>query len=827
MDTYVGNRYIDSPGGLSGRGLIVQEPSGKLKAPKNIIMTVSAARTYYDNARQEHLDRIFLASQIIGLVGGNPPYDQAELAKAGLDHVTNANFLDAKALFERTALTFWNLINNNSYLIKFELRRYQGQKDQDYTTWAEVMSRNWTKVITERWSDFATEFSTMAAQLVMLGLSPVIQKDENSFKWESVDYSRFYVPNNTLSNVSKWDYFCIDTPYQMQYLWGVYDVLSQLSEKERNDAPWDIEALEMFLLQRANNIIKTTAGGAFQNMVDLQVGFQNGNLNQAAIFSDTVPLTTLCYKEYDGKISTYIFDPITGTTGERFLFKVTGQYNSFQEVLIAFTYSAGERYIHGNRGVGHKIFPACQALMQLDCSTIDMGKMASTPIVESPATLGQNIDPIKFIPGVVTNIGTAKLAQNNLGSNTGQVIQISQYVQRKIAQNAQLSGDDTSIPDQDKGSRSADEVKSQNIKEFSIGKQTVYHFYKTFDILLNQMVIKMYHCPKDHPDYEVFNEWKEYCIEEGVPEELFKINGAKKGELPKFLCVKAARVAGDGSSLGLMMGLKQVGGIAGGFSAKGQFNYRADIINSALGADYTQRYLGDAQMPDEAQGGASLARLENIAVKSGELPQAERDNQQKAHIGSHFSDAMNVVKQVQAQEMNPIEADGYFALMLPHIHEHVDFVSEDSLNQQYVEQLTPQLRQLDKFAQLNRVRAQKMQQAELRRRAQEEQAMTADQMEQDRKDMIAERDAARSDYKVKEQVERAKEANQTRADVMKSGVEKKAENERLAIRLKADNEKDKNRIQQPKEILASRTTEEIQSSLQNSVGTTPNPADFV
>lgn len=828
MDTYQVNRYIDSPGGLSGRGLITQEESGRLKAPENIIMTVSAARTYYNQARMDHLERIYLASEIIGLVGGNPPFDQAELEKAGLSHKTNANFLDAMALIERTALTFWNLINNNAYLIKFEIRRYQGQKDQDYTTWAEIMSRNWTKVIQEKWPDFAIEFSVLCTQLVTLGLSPVVFKDENSFKWESVDYSRFYVPNNTLSTVSKWDYVAMDTPFQMQYLWGVYKILSEMSESERDKAPWRIDQLERFLLLRANNIVKSTAQSQvpYADMAQLQQAMQNGNLNTAMIFSDTMPLAQLFYKEYDGKISAYIFDPQIGT-GDDFLYKVTGQYNSFEEAVIAFTYSAGQRYVHGNRGVGHKIFPACQALMNLDCSTIDMAIMSGTPVIETPANLSQNADPIKFIPGVVTNIGTAKLAQNNLGSNTGQVIQTAQYMERKIGRNAQLSGDDTSIPDQDRGSRSSDEVKITNIKEFAVGKQTVNHFYGIFDKLLNQMVIKQYHAPKSHPDYEVFEEWKEYCVNEGVPEELFKLNGAEKGKLPKFLCVKAARVAGDGSSLGLQMGLTQVRGIAGGFSAKGQYNYRADIINSALGADYVQRYLGDAMMPDEALGGASLARLENIAVKNQELPQAEKDNQHKAHIGSHMADAMNTIKMVQAQQMDPIQADAYFSLMLPHIGEHIRFVEEDSLNAQYIEEIKPQIRQLTKFAQLNRVRAQKMQQAELRRRAEEEEAMTAMQMEQDRKDKQAEREEARKDYKVKETVERAKEASDTRAQNMRTATEKKAENERLAIRLKAENEREKNVIQKPKEILAGSSTAEIQQSLRDSVGSTPNPADFV
>ena len=102
--------------------------------------------------------------------------------------------------------------------------------------------------------------------------------------------------------------------------------------------------------------------------------------------------------------------------------------------------------------------------MQLDCNTVDMAKMAGTPVVESPSVLGQNLDPIRFVPGTMTNIGTAKLAQNNLGQNTGQVIQVVQHFERKINKNAQISGDDPSVPDADRGSKSAPEVQMQSIR---------------------------------------------------------------------------------------------------------------------------------------------------------------------------------------------------------------------------------------------------------------------------------------------------------------------------------------------------------------------------
>ena len=49
-----------------------------------------------------------------------------------------------------------------------------------------------------------------------------------------------------------------------------------------------------------------------------------------------------------------------------------------------------------------------------------------------------------------------------------------------------------------------------------------------------------------------------------------------------------------------------------------------------------------------------------------------------------MADAMNVVRLVQSQQMDPIQADAYFALMIEHIKAHIAFVSEDELNQQYV-----------------------------------------------------------------------------------------------------------------------------------------------
>lgn len=809
---------VNEGSAISGRGTVTMDDSG-LVPPKNIIMSAQAARTYYENFRQSHVKRIKLYAAIEGLIAGNPPYDTSKLASAGLSHIANVNTLDAKGLYERAALTFWNLVNQTENLVTFTIRPFQMEQDQEFNEWAQVLARNWTKVVKEQWEDFIPQMNTLTGQLVKFGLSPAVWQDERDFRWKTVDVSRFFIADMTPVTTADWDCVCVETSFTMQYLYSVYANL-----KDAKDSPWQKTALEQFILRRANSSYKSQNTTGFENMLQFQTQLQNGNINHGNIFSDSVRLVSLLYKEFSGSISHFIFDP-SSDSGDEFLFQVSDQYENFSEGLVIFTYSPGEFYIHGNRGVGHKIFPVCQALMQLDCNMLDMAKMSATPIIRSASGMGKEVAPIRFIPGVATDVGSAEFVQNQLGANLGGVVTVAQYMEQKVNRNAVIGGDDPGVPDADRGSKSAPEIQMQSIKEFGVGKNNVAHFYKTLDIVFRQMTAKMLHCKEGHPGYELAKEWKELCMEDGVPEEVFATREATKGVLPRHISVRASRVAGDGSNLGLVMGLNSIGEIAGGFGAKGQYNYRKDIITSRLGVDYADRYLSDSQEPDESMGGASLATLENIAIRQGEMPQATQDNQHKAHIASHLAVINQTIQAVQAQKTDPIEADKLFSLALEHTGKHIEFISMDPLNAPFLNQIEGPWKQINKFAQLNRVRAQKMMQSEVRRRAEEEQQMTADQMEQQRKDMVTEKEEARKDFKIQSQAERANEASKTRADLMRQDVRNKADNQRLDVQLKNDVKREEV-IRKPQEILANQSTEQLQSTLINQVGNTPNPVDF-
>lgn len=807
---------IDESGTISGRGNVSVTDTG-LKAPDNIIMRVEAARTYYDSFRQSHIKRIAKYASIEGLLSGNAPYDAQELKNAGLSHVTNVNTLDAKSKFDKAALTYWNLTNQTENFVSFELRNLGVQQDKNYARWGQIMAKHFTQAVKEDWPDFKANLNISSGQLMKFGYSPIVWSDERDYKWEVVECSRFFVADQTQVLSNTWSCICFETTYTMQYLWGVYQAIK---DAEGEQLGWLKQSLEQFILFRANTVSKQSSmsnGRAILNMMDMQAKITAGDLNAGTIFTDQFNLVHMLYKEYSGKISHFIFDPVPNSTQD-FLFKIPEQYDKFEDAIVVFTYSPEEKIIHANRGVGHKLFPICQAMTQLDCTLFDMSKMSSTILVKSNNTIGRDVAPIRFIPGVPTDIGQAEVIQNGLGANVDRVVAVANYFDRKIEKNAIISGDDPSVPDADRGSKGSQEIQLMSLKEFGIGKNSVSHYYNFMDSVYRNMVIRLLLARESDPGFPTADKWKRRCIQDGVPEEVFKI--PRKSELPDTIAVRAARAAGDGSTAGFIMALNRIAPQAGAFGQEGQQNYRSDLIRANLGEDYAQRYLSDSMTPDEAAGGTSLAVLENIAIKTGHTPMVSRDNQHKSHIGAHLSDVMQVIQAVQAQEMEPQEADKTLSIYLDHIGKHVEFVAEDVFNQGYVQQLQGTLSQITKFAQINRARAQKMAQAEVRRRGEEEQQMSAAMMEQQRKDIVTQREEARKDFKVKAQVERAEEASRTRAEVMKADVERRAENQKLDVELR------NKAVRKPQEILADKTTEDLKSELKAQVGTTPNPVDF-
>lgn len=755
------------------RGQIQELKPNELTPPENIIQTVQAAQAIYFQYRLEHLPRIDLYAQIEGLIAGNPPYNPTELAQAKLDHIANFNNLEARSLYEQEALAFWNLINSSEYLVKFELKA----DSPDATKWAEIMSRHWTTVVRE-WDSFNVSYNTLTGQLVKLGVSPVIWPDECDWRWRTVELSRLFLQDQAQTDVRNLTCVCVETIFTAQYLFEVYTRIKDLPE---DATPWNKDELANLLMALANT--STKQNFQIYDAMDIQRHIQNGDTTYNQTFTDNIRIVSMLYQEYDKKVTHYMFHPYYNTGTGKFLFKANRQYECLDEGVLIFTMSPGEFTIHSNLGLGHKIFSASQATMQLDCSVIDMAKMSATMLVKTIPSGAKDFGQIRIYPGIPSDIGTAEIVRNELGENIQQVVGASQYTSQKLRNNLVNGGDDPTIPDKSQGSLSPSEARSRDYKEFGILKNVIAHFYTQFDRVVYNMTAKMYHSKETYPGYDAVEKWRKLCINDGVPEIFLKPGKSKRNELPEIISVKAARAAADGSIVGRKMALQDFAPMVSTLGPKGKQAYQRESVIVNFGADYVETYLSDSLVNDEARGGASLAGVENAIMQLNQSPVFSLDNEHEAHFVTHMALGNHVIQMIQQQQLNAVNADKIFTVLLPHMQEHWDAMRQNIFEQDFINSMKKPWDQLFDYARLNKKNAGAELQAQIRKQQEQQQKTQAVLDDQQIKAVQAKGAEDRANAKTAHQIQMSAAANEQRAEIMKTKVEKDAENQRLKVQL--------------------------------------------
>lgn len=797
------------------RGQIYPTADGKgITPPASIIPNVMAAKAIYFKFRAEHVKRIDLYSKIEGLIAGNPPYNVGELQKFGLQHIANFNTLDARALYKKGALAYWNLLNQAEMIARISLH-YPGVRGKapELVEFSDILSRHFDTVV-RSWPSFNTLMNMHSAQLVKLGISPIYWPDERDWRWRVIDLPKFFVQDQAQSDLEQLTAVCMESFFTVQYLFEVYE---EIKDIPKGQTPWDKDELAKLLLHLANTHAKTNY--EFIDFMDMQRRLQNGDVLYDAIFSDSIRIVSLLYKEYDGKISHYMFHR-TYDAGD-FIYRHDNQYKSIQEALVIFTASPGEFTIHSNKGLGHELFSLAQAMNQIDCSIVDTVRWSSTPMVKGLSTGTRDFEAIRFIPGVPTNIGTAEFVQNNMGANIDQMIGGSQYLLQKLQYNIANSGNDPSMPDADKGSLSAPEFRARTYKEFGVLKNNIAHFYTQFDLVIQNMVAKMLASKKDDPGYEYAEEWKRLCTEDDVPKDIFSMRNLGPSGLPAHIKARATRVAGDGSTLARLMGLQEMQFLFPTFGPKQSREYQREYITATMGADYLPAFMPESGEEDEAAGGASLAGVENAVMQIGKSAIFSEDNEHESHMATHLALGTDTIQQIQQQQIDAVEADKIFTNLIPHMAEHYASIVKSPFSQGAKAKVEQPFKQIAEYAKLNRKNAESMVQARIKKQQEEQAANQQMFSEEQRKNIQATNEERRKDLKVQSQVQRAKEASDTRATVAREKIQKDAENERLRISLDHSNKRmetlnsiENNNLEQNRELLDGMN------------GSTPAPGDI-
>ena len=772
----------------STRGQLTENSDGTLEAPTEIIRSASAARSLYMMVRQQNLKRIGLWAAIEGLIAGNPPYNQAELDSHGLSYMTNYNDLSARSRFDKEGLMYWNLLNLAEILVKITLEI----EDEEAGKWSKIMSINFDKYILKAWPSFTTMMGTHSGQLCKFGLSALIWSDERNWQPRTTELHRFLVPDQTSTDMDQFTYCFLENEFTAQYLYQMYTETvkemkdDKVSKADREDTnyfkySWNAENLKALLLNRANSFAKSNNNAiGFVDFFELQKALQNSDWSYGQFFGDSIKLISLLYKEYDGKISHSMFDTVW--TGP-FLFFNPDQYNDFREVVAVFTVSPEEFTLHSVRGMGHKVFSPCQAKNQLACSMVDMARFSATPMIRNEGGSIREPQQVRLYPGVPTDIGSSEFVENRLGNNLQQVVGVLQYLDGNLSQNLASSGDDAGMPDAMAGSVSPRQAEIESYREFGLPKNRVNHFLGQMDYVYANMLAIIYRSEEGYPGYEYARKFKEACIRQGVPKEIFDIPNNLESGLPDIVSIKASRVAGDGSTLGLMMGLQQLEPILPDLSPKAKNAYIRDRVLVAMGPDSLKEYMVDMDSPDEISGGASLAGAENGLMSLGKQPVFSPSNEHKAHFATHMTLLLQTKQQVQQQQATPIDAQKIFDQALPHTTDHWQSIQKSIFGRSFVEKYKQPWDEIQKYAILNKKNAIKMYEAQIKKQQEAQQQQQEVLSEIELKNLSTQADIERKGKESEAKIARQDKESETRGETKKIQAESDAEVKRTKVGL--------------------------------------------
>ena len=670
---------------------------GEVEVPVHAVPDAASANIIYDEMRKSHGKRAYNYARIQGMLDGNPPYPKKSMQRTGLEASSNVNWRDGEAVYESVALAYWSLFNEVEHIARFTTNI--GDPNSNPET-GDIVSEEWDRIV-RRWDKFSTLMSQHQGDLIKFGSSFLVWTDERDWRFDVADVWRTLIPERSRNHVDFLNIVAIEHIMTAQELWNVYE--------NSEGGKWDKETLARILTFYANyNSDDREYSG--QYFAELQRMVRNGDTSIEELYNSDILMVSMFVREFDGKISRGIFhSKFEGGTDDWAFFE-DRQYEEMGEALQLFTFTPGEQFVHGNKGVGHRIYNVIEGITQMDNSAMDSARRSTTVLVSTGASRGRDSKQLLFNYGGMTDIGEAKFVQNLMGSNTLPVIEAARYFRFKLETNNNISG--TSMSNPDGKPRTFGEVRAQVTKEAKVQKNRIAHYYNQLDVLFRQMVRKMLQSKDGDPGYEMVRLWKERCIARNVPAEFFALTEENKGEdgLPGHMEVFAVRASGSGSQVADQIEMQTIMQVLPTLGERGRRAAMQDFIAAHRGHDYIDRYLPPEDQTQQPTGEDTIASIENNQLEKGEMVVVSPDNNHAIHAPRHmnrmqqiaqaFNEAESQARQTGAEQpqvdagnfgqYSLEDTDVAFQTLGPHFVRHLLYLQQDPTRKELAQSLGAQ-----------------------------------------------------------------------------------------------------------------------------------------
>jgi hypothetical protein len=683
----------------------LNDPKVGEKPPRTRVEDASSARSMLYELINDDQIASYRRSQIQGIIDGNPPYNEQQLREMGQADRINVNWGHAEAKVEAAVIPYFDILTSvGSYAtVKTKYGKDMGKREE----WSRIITEEFHRLLSSSNPNFLAQHQVAHKELVIHGQACMYFPDGTDWRAKAIEPYALVVPKGSKVDWDNWEFcYILDELYCEQ----LYSYIEDEEAAQRGG--WDVEQCREAIMQaRVDEQDQRRPWEWYQREL------KNNALYYSYAKSKIIKVAHFYVKEYDGRISHYIFDRLNST---EFLCQKIGRYDKFSNAFTVFLNGVGNGFYHGVRGLGQKVYKYAEAMNRVNNALME-GVILGSCVMFQPnsAADAEKLKTVQIGPYRILPPGL-NLTQANVSSNLSAAMQTAQFFQ------GQESDDIGSfMPSVSGGGRK----KSNKEVEMEIGEKSrltntraeIYlqaldvHYAEVYRRAANPNLIE-----EDHGGREALR-FQEACMDKGVP----------AAAMLDIDSVKATRSIGQGSSAARMQAMELIGQ----YLPQLPESNRKRVINANIAAIAGQTGVETFGIPEEVKpdgNDLSIASLENNALQQGGQVLIDPDQNHYTHLTVHLQFAGSLVQAVQQQQVDPRQVSGAMQAIIPHALSHLEFLQEDPTRQEQYDSMNEQLSELMKIAdQLNKY-AQQMQEQEQAQAAQQQ-----GQQQQDPKVMVA------------------------------------------------------------------------------------------
>lgn len=722
-------------GSLKPEQIEMQSVTETGNAVKNRIQHIAAAIHLFDKEQESHKPDAIRRARIKGMINGNPPYDQNRLEELGLGYMINVNFQEMRSILDAKAASHYELFFEVPTLI--EVKQVLGNDPQQPTTdFGFIIAEEFSKMCFE-WSGFLPFMDKTRREADAYGLGVGGFRDEYDWRPRAFNSGSFLTNKRAEMDIEKLPYAFLRDPVQVGEL---FRMALEDPDTAKKDG-WNLDQVRRVM----KNVFNKQSTGddetdPYQTSMweSIEQQIRNGEFIEFEKHQfEYLSLVHLLVREIDdGKVSHYIFDE-GARPEDGFLYEADRQYDNMSQALWWLPYNNGDGFLHSVRGLASMIEHHCDLSNRYLGRVFDAGFTTSSLLLQpnGPVDMSQ-LQLIRM--GVITIIPhQVKAIQSSFQPNVGQLIQLRDLSSSIMRNNTGIYRQNPELFAEQQRDKTAYQVSQEVAREARSEKSSIAFDYDHVEKLYREMFRRVTNpeyiqSSVDRPGLKEARKFVMACLRRGVPFELLTTPGVFE--------VYATRAMGLGS-WGVKLDLSnQVLNMQGMYDEAGRINAIRNWLAVRVGYRNVDQYKPLVNRDQIPTNETSIATLENNDMMEGSSVPVGSDQLHTVHFQVHLQLAMGILGSYQqngAQNMNVQQTLVYLQQAIPHMEQHLQYLSQDPTRGDFIKQGMEALKMLAQFAQmLNKAQEQLAEQQQQEQAAQQQMLMEAQQVMQDRETML-------------------------------------------------------------------------------------------